>query len=63
MTTEQHPITPPPELVQQWNQNAIGTHFRPYGYSDYIVYEGEVDYWQPLPKRPAHALPLPEVGE
>jgi hypothetical protein len=27
------------------------------------VYEGEVDYWQPLPKRPAHALSLAEVDE
>jgi hypothetical protein len=27
------------------------------------VDEGEVVYWQPLPKWPAHALPLPEVGE
>ena len=27
------------------------------------VYEGEVDYWQPLPEWPAQALPLPEVGE
>lgn len=28
------------------------------------VYEGEVAYWQPLPKWPAHALPVPseEVG-
>ena len=24
------------------------------------AYEGEVAYWQPLPKWPAHALPLPE---
>lgn len=35
--TENHPITPPPELILQWNQNAIGTHFRPYGYSEYIA--------------------------
>jgi len=27
------------------------------------VVEGEVIYWQPLPKWHAHALPLPEVGE
>ena len=27
------------------------------------VDEGEVVYWQPLPKWPAHALPLPEVSE
>lgn len=26
------------------------------------VYEGEVDYWQPLPEWPAQALPLPEVA-
>lgn len=26
------------------------------------VDEGEVIYWQPIPKLPAHALPLPEVG-
>ena len=25
------------------------------------VYEGEVAYWQPLPKWPANALPTPEV--
>jgi hypothetical protein len=31
------PITPPPELVQQWNEEAIGTHFRPYGYSQFIA--------------------------
>ena len=37
MTNIQHPITPPPELVREWNQNAIGTHFRPYGYSEYIA--------------------------
>lgn len=27
------------------------------------VYEGEVVYWQPLPKWPAHAIPLPRAGE
>lgn len=27
------------------------------------VEEGEVVYWQPLPKWPAHDLPVPEVGE
>ena len=35
--TEQHPITPPPELVREWNEAAIGTHFPPYGYSEYIA--------------------------
>jgi len=30
-------ITPPPELVQQWNQEVIGTHFKPYGYSEFIA--------------------------
>jgi len=33
----EHPITPPPELVQQWNQEVIGTHFKPYGYSEFIA--------------------------
>jgi hypothetical protein len=37
MLTDQHPITPPPKLVREWNQNAIGTHFRPYGYSECIA--------------------------
>ena len=37
MTDQQQPITPPPELVREWNQNAIGTHFPPYGYSEYIA--------------------------
>jgi len=32
-----HPITPPPELVQQWNEEAVGTHFLPYGYSQFIA--------------------------
>ena len=32
-----HPITPPPELVREWNEAAIGTHFPPYGYSEYIA--------------------------
>jgi hypothetical protein len=38
MTNQQHPITPPPELVREWNQAAIGTHYR-YGdgYSEYIA--------------------------
>jgi hypothetical protein len=35
--TQEHLITPPPELVREWNQNAIGTHFPPYGYSEYIA--------------------------
>lgn len=35
--SNQHPITPPTELVREWNQNAIGTHFPPYGYSEYIA--------------------------
>jgi len=30
-------ITPPPELVREWNQDAIGTHFEPYGYSEFIA--------------------------
>jgi len=39
MTQEdyRHPITPPPELVRQWNQEATGTHFEPYGYSEFIA--------------------------
>jgi len=32
-----HPITPPPELVQQWNQEAVGTHFEPFGYTEFIA--------------------------
>jgi hypothetical protein len=32
-----HPITPPPELVEQWNEEAVGTHFPPYGYSQHIA--------------------------
>ena len=35
--TDQHPITPPPELVEQWHQSAAGIHFHPYGYSEYIA--------------------------
>jgi hypothetical protein len=35
--TNQHPIIPPPELVREWNQDAIGTHFEPYGYSEFIA--------------------------
>lgn len=35
--TNDHPITPPPELVREWNQDAIGTHFEPYGYSEFIA--------------------------
>ena len=30
-------LTPPPELVREWNQDAIGTHFEPYGYSEFIA--------------------------
>ena len=32
-----HLITPPPELVREWNQEAIGTHFEPYGYSEFMA--------------------------
>jgi hypothetical protein len=32
-----HPITPPPELVQQCNQEAVGTHFEPFGYTEFIA--------------------------
>ena len=35
--TDNHPITPPPELVREWHQSAAGIHFRPYGYSEYIA--------------------------
>jgi hypothetical protein len=35
--TDQHPITPPPELVREWNQEATGIHFEPYGYSEFIT--------------------------
>ena len=37
LTDQQHPITPPPELVREWNEAAIGTRFPPYGYSEYIA--------------------------
>ena len=41
MLTDQHPITPPPELVRElvreWNEAVIGTRFPPYGYSEYIA--------------------------
>ena len=37
LTDQKHPITPPPELVREWNEAAIGTHFPPYGYSEYIA--------------------------
>ena len=32
-----HPITPPLELVQRWHQEAAGTHFKPFGYSEFIA--------------------------
>ena len=32
-----NPITPPPELVEQWNQEAVGTHFKPFGYAEFIA--------------------------
>ena len=32
-----HLITVPPELVREWNQEATGTHFEPYGYSEFIA--------------------------
>jgi len=35
--TQQHPITPPPELVQQWNKEAKGTYFPPLAYSQHIA--------------------------
>ena len=35
--SQQHPITPPPELVREWHQSAAGIHFHPYGYSEYIA--------------------------
>ena len=31
------PITPPLALVQQWNQEAVGTHFKPFGYAEFIA--------------------------
>jgi hypothetical protein len=38
MTNQQHPITPPPELVREWNQAAIGTHYRSgVGCSEYFA--------------------------
>ena len=33
----QHPITPPPELVREWNHACDGIHFPPFGYSEYIA--------------------------
>ena len=35
--TQEHPITPPPELVREWNQAALGTRYEPLGYSEYIA--------------------------
>jgi len=35
--TKQHTITPPPELVRKWDKEAVGTHFPPYGYSQFIA--------------------------
>ena len=35
--SDQHPITPTPELVREWHQSAAGIHFHPYGYSEYIA--------------------------
>ena len=32
-----NPLTPPPELVHQWNQEAVGTHFKPFGYAEFIA--------------------------
>jgi hypothetical protein len=32
-----HLITVPPELVREWNQEATGTHFELYGYSEFIA--------------------------
>jgi hypothetical protein len=32
-----NPITPPPELVRKWDKEAVGTHFPPYGYSQFIA--------------------------
>jgi hypothetical protein len=37
MTEQQHPITLPPELVRKWDKEAVGTHFPPYGYSQFIA--------------------------
>jgi hypothetical protein len=30
-------LTPPPELVRAWNEEAVGAHFEPYGYSEFIA--------------------------
>jgi hypothetical protein len=40
------------ETIENWEE---------FGYLK--VYEGEVVYWQPLPKWPANALPAPQAGE
>ena len=37
MTDQQHPITPLAQLVREWTQEVIGTHFKPYGYSEFIA--------------------------
>lgn len=34
--TEQHPITPPPELFKQWNKAALSPP-DPFGYNEYIA--------------------------
>jgi hypothetical protein len=36
-TTKMVSLNPPPELVQQWHQEAAGTHFKPFGYSEFIA--------------------------
>lgn len=108
MTDQQHPITPPPELVEEWiaevwhegtpvQVSASDLHLASkaaewgarYGHQPAPAAEGEVRglvaelrstasglesqsypqtaalitreviYWQPLPKWPVHALPLP----
>jgi hypothetical protein len=35
--TNQHPITPPPEMVQQWMQGCYKSATKPDSYSDYIA--------------------------
>ena len=37
MSATEVTITPPPELVREWNQEATGAHFKPYGYSEFIA--------------------------
>lgn len=56
MTQEQHPITPPPELVRQWT-NALGCPDMPSQKATYIATEaarwGYQQAMEPEPEKPS----------